>query len=218
MANFKTHIQIATITAGFGATVLLHQKHISQTEAIHLWLLGTACGVLPDIDSDNSHCLAIIFWAVALIAAAATLLSQLDNLPLHLTLAVSIAAFLAIHFVARPIFEQITIHRGVLHSVLGTAFFSLMIVDTAHLLGSHATQSWLLGGFCALGCLTHLVLDELYSVDFMGAALKRSFGSALKLYDYGNYWTLFLMGGACIAMGYVAPDIQPVISLFTNQR
>jgi hypothetical protein len=44
-------------------------------------------------------------------------------------------------------------------------------------------QSWLLGFFMTLGYLIHLVLDELFSVDFTGVRVRRSFGTALKPLD-----------------------------------
>ena len=35
-----------------------------------------------------------------------------------------------------------------------------------------------------LGYILHLSMDEIYSVDFLGRRIKRSFGSALKLVDF----------------------------------
>ena len=43
------------------------------------------------------------------------------------------------------------------------------------------TPAWLVGVFLTGGFLVHLTLDELYSVDLLGARMKRSFGTALKL-------------------------------------
>ena len=41
--------------------------------------------------------------------------------------------------------------------------------------------AWLAGGFMLIGYLTHLILDEIYSVDVMDTRIKASFGTALKL-------------------------------------
>ena len=51
------------------------------------------------------------------------------------------------------------------------------------LLQTSELQSWLLGTFMTLGYIVHLALDELYSVDFTGVRVRRSFGSALKIID-----------------------------------
>ena len=55
--------------------------------------------------------------------------------------------------------------------------------DLQPLLGRNAGVAWLAGGFMAIGYLTHLILDEIYSVDVMDTRLKASFGTALKLID-----------------------------------
>src|SRR5262249_42268793 len=42
-------------------------------------------------------------------------------------------------------------------------------------------NSWISGLFVFIGYLTHLTLDELYSVDLTGTKIKKSFGTALKI-------------------------------------
>lgn len=43
------------------------------------------------------------------------------------------------------------------------------------------------------GFLIHLLLDEIYSIDLAGTRLKKSFGTAIKLYDKNNYFTSTLV-------------------------
>jgi hypothetical protein len=38
------------------------------------------------------------------------------------------------------------------------------------------------------GFLTHLILDEIYSIDVHGVRLKKSFGTALKFYSTRGWW------------------------------
>jgi hypothetical protein len=62
-----------------------------------------------------------------------------------------------------------------------------MLLTTAfafHVLGEIPFMAWLFGLFVFLGFVLHLVLDELYSVDFMNTRIKRSFGTALKILDW----------------------------------
>ena len=47
-------------------------------------------------------------------------------------------------------------------------FWFLTAAVFHHLMGQHEGVAWLAGGFVFVGYLTHLVLDELYSVDLMG--------------------------------------------------
>jgi hypothetical protein len=46
---------------------------------------------------------------------------------------------------------------------------------------NHVLRVWMAGAI-TVGCLTHLVLDECFSVDLRGQRLKRSFGTAVKLW------------------------------------
>ena len=52
------------------------------------------------------------------------------------------------------------------------------------LLGRNDGVAWLAAGFMAIGYLTHLTLDEIYSVDVMDTRIKASFGTALKPVDF----------------------------------
>lgn len=59
-----------------------------------------------------------------------------------------------------------------------------------------------------LGYITHLILDECYSVNLSGFELKRSFGTALKLLSL-RYWkasTLFLLLGLVFVEATPAPN------------
>lgn len=61
MANFNTHFNVATVTTGLAAATLLSADHITLNAALGLWFLGSIGGLLPDVDSDNSTSLDIIF-------------------------------------------------------------------------------------------------------------------------------------------------------------
>ena len=50
-----------------------------------------------------------------------------------------------------------------------------------------------MGLFVLIGFIIHLVLDEIYSVDVEGAVIKKSFGTALKLFDYHSWRASGLM-------------------------
>jgi hypothetical protein len=50
-------------------------------------------------------------------------------------------------------------------------------------LGRPEGVAWLAGAFMFAGYITHLTLDEIYSVDVMDTRIKASFGTALKPLD-----------------------------------
>ena len=54
--------------------------------------------------------------------------------------------------------------------------------------------------------IIHLLLDELYSVDFMNRRIKRSFGTALKLVDTRYAYTSSLIVALCIGLYFITPS------------
>jgi len=70
-----------------------------------------------------------------------------------------------------------------------------------HLLGWALHFAWLAAAFVCGGYLIHLLLDELYSVNFMGSTLKKSFGSALTLFNRSS-WLSYLLLYAIVGAGF----------------
>lgn len=207
MANFRKHLEVATIGSGFAATVLLGADIISSTEALILWGLGTLGGILPDIDSDHSTALEIVF-AIVSVTSILSVLSQLSFVPSILEIwLIIVIGYVFINRGIRPVFEALTVHRGVFHSLLAVVFFGALGVAVSYY-GTYfnAFQSWLAGSFIAFGYLIHLTLDEIYSVDFMNATVKRSFGTALKPIETKRLWTSASMLVVTVALVFVSPD------------
>lgn len=70
------------------------------------------------------------------------------------------------------------------HSIAAAILFmQASVAISANLFIQSALLSWSIGLMVFIGFITHLLLDELYSVDFMGRRIKRSFGTALKIID-----------------------------------
>ncbi len=219
MANFKTHIQISAISSGVLSTSLLGANIVNSTEAVLLWIVGTLGGVLPDVDSDNSTTLNILFGIITLLSITAVL-SQLGEGVSTLEIWVVIALVYGFtNWFVRPIFESYTVHRGIFHSLLSSVFISaLSIVIAYELTYLNAIMSWLMGLFIFIGYITHLVLDEVYSVDFSNVRVKRSFGTACKLYEYKNIKAslLMLLLVGCIFL--MAPNTQGVKSTLLSKH
>ena len=209
MANFQKHIEISTIGSGIASTILFGAGLINHIEVMTLWVAGAFGGILPDIDSDNSTTIKIIFFIIS----AISICIGLSQLPLNIsTLEIwlfIIFSYAVINLIISPVFKSITVHRGVFHSLLGGVFFGLLTVVSAYqLTGLNSFLSWLTGFFIFLGYLIHLTLDEIYSVDFMNARIKRSFGTALKLFSYNNLKTSGLMLIVTVALSFLTPTIS----------
>ncbi len=102
-----------------------------------------------------------------------------------------------------PLFKRITVHRGMLHSVPFTLLFAEIVFWFVQPFSMEVRL--LLAGTAWTGALSHLLLDEIYSVDFDGkqlVRLKRSFGTAFKFWDSRYpvtsaflYILVFVVGG-----------------------
>lgn len=206
MANFKTHFQFATIGSGLAATAFLGTEILSPSEAFLCWVMGTVGGILPDIDSDNSHSLSILFGAISVVACFLTAMYWVKALPLFWVWIACATVFFLVQIVVRYIFERFTVHRGIFHSLLASLFFMFFVVAAADQLGSDGTAAWFLGLFTAFGYFLHLLLDEIYSVDFMNVTIKRSFGSAVKIWDARNVGTTLAMSTATFVAFMATPS------------
>ncbi|MCK5353801.1 MAG: metal-dependent hydrolase [Methyloprofundus sp.] len=206
MANFNTHLFVAASASGIAVTGLYNKQLIEFLEAPWFIFLGTLGGLLPDIDADNSRPLKLLFAALATFSAVLIIMTYKDQTKLPALFILASSAFLTVRFPLLSIFKRLTVHRGVFHSVLSAVFFTLSTVCISQR-GFHTTAhfSWLSGLLIGFGFIVHLLLDELFSVDLSNAQLKRSFGSAFKLFSLRYLSASFTMFCACIVLYHYAP-------------
>ncbi|MDM8546912.1 metal-dependent hydrolase [Candidatus Venteria ishoeyi] len=192
MASFSTHFTVGAAVSAMAATALVSIGKIDTEAALLLTFAGTLGGILPDIDSDHSRPLQIVFVALYALCAY-ILIDQLRGLSILELWVVLAGSYFLFRYALLPAFRAWTIHRGIFHSVLAGIFFCFL---TCALLFQfyqlNPGLSWLGGGFVFLGFIAHLLLDEFYSVDFNGKRLKRSFGTALKLVNTRNWGNTFI--------------------------
>ena len=180
MANFNTHFTGAAVATTLAASTTVSMGLVNSSEVVTLWFLGVVGGLLPDIDSDDSSSLRLIFNIFGLVVVLFVAMAFYPLMSIVGLWFAGALAFAAIRYVVQPLFEMLTVHRGSLHSILAMVMFALLAVHISALCGKDLIFSWLCGIFILFGGLVHLTLDELYSVDLAGMEFKRSFGSALK--------------------------------------
>lgn len=184
MANFNTHITGAAAFSGLLSTMFLKAGFVSIPEAFVLAFGGMVGGILPDIDLKHSHPSKIVFTTLAVLIALTWVFSSNAALSVVELWIFGLALFLVIRYPVWAVFHRFTVHRGSLHSVAAALMFAVVSVVLAHRsFNQEAEFAWFVGLFIFIGCLFHLLLDELYSVDFTGVRIKRSFGSAMKIVD-----------------------------------
>lgn len=207
MANFTTHIAVGTVVSGALATLTLAADVIPRDALVAVTLAGVLGSVLPDIDLKDSRPSRAMFAGLGIFFSFAVLFSNAGKYSIVELWMLWLGTLVGVRYGLHAIFHRFAVHRGIWHSILATVFFALATtVVFKYILGEGDGISWLAGGFMAIGCLTHLILDEIYSVDVMDTRLKASFGTALKLVDIHHWQHTVAMMIAVAGLAAVAPS------------
>lgn len=206
MANFRTHLGTGTVVSGLLATLAFAASIVNDQDLLSIALAGVLGSILPDVDLQKSRPSRIIFFFLAIFFSFCILFAQSGQLSVLELWIVWLGVFVGVRYLAQLLFHHFAVHRGIFHSVLAALFFMFVtaIVFT-HILGKEPLVSWIAGVFLFLGYMVHLSLDELYSVDFEGNRVKRSFGTALKLYEYRNIKTSGAMAIITLGLFWLTP-------------
>ncbi len=183
MANFQTHFNVAAFVSGLGAGTMYYSGLVDKPDATLLFVGGIIGGILPDIDSDNSTPTKIMQYIFANLISFFILFKYIGMYPILNLALIWIISFMGVmllfHF-----FNKLTTHRGMFHSIpAGFIFWFSFSLLFYYIFKFNYLISWYFGMFVFLGFITHLILDEIYSVDLSGARMKKSFGTALKLWN-----------------------------------
>jgi len=209
MANFNTHLSVAAVASGLISTLCLQVGFVDSQDAMLLILMGTIGGILPDIDLQYSHPSRIIFSVLGLIFSFLWVLSAENSLSVSELWVIGALIYCGIRYGLWKVFNRYTKHRGAIHSVAAAALSMLVTtVISFHIYEKNAFTAWLIGFVVFIGFIIHLLLDELYSVDFMNRRIKRSFGTALKLVDTRYATTSSLMIVLCIGLYFITPSAE----------
>ncbi len=198
MAGFKTHITVSSILGvGYGAAAFGYYHFPPSTCILAAGLCGVS-GMLPDLDSGPGRPL---HESCTFVAAAVPMMLidrfEAWGLNHEMMVLVGAAIYFLIRFGMPEVLKRLTVHRGMFHS-LPTA---LIFGELTFLLSSGVDVRLRLfkAGGVVLGFLSHLILDEIWSVEFFSKhpGLKKSFGTAFKLVGKGwmpNLCTFTLLG------------------------
>src|SRR5215510_7109153 len=219
MAEFRTHLAVASTVSGVLAIGTMVAGVATPKEVVLLFFAGTMGGVLPDIDSDHTIPVQILFSVLAVGLAFMSVFSRADTYSVVELSILWLAVYLFVRHGLYKIFAKFTVHRGIFHSQLAALFFLLFNAAVAyHVFGLSAVTSWLVGCFVALGYMIHLTLDEIYSVDITGARVKKSFGTALKFASFEGLKTSLALGAATVALFFATPPMSDFAHALGSQR
>lgn len=212
MANFTTHIGVGTIVSGALATLTLAADVIAPENIVAVTLAGVLGSVLPDIDLKDSRPSRAMFAGLAVFFSFAVLFNAATKLSVAELWILWLGTLATVRYGFHYVFHRLSVHRGIWHSLLAAAFSGIATaVVFYHGLGRPDGVAWLAAGFMVAGYLTHLILDEIYSVDVMDTRIKASFGTALKIIDTRHAGASLAMISAVLAVAYVAPPAKTFV-------
>ncbi len=184
MASYKGHLAFSA-SLGFVYGGLAHSRmEFDPATAMVGTALTTVGGLLPDLDSDSGVPVRELFGLAAVLVPMLMYRRLMDahfsDEDLFLFLG---SVYLLIRYVVSRIFKHVTVHRGMFHSIPAMLIAGMLVYLAYH----HPlirTRIFLAVGVM-IGFLSHLVLDELCSVDFQGITIKlnKSAGSAVKFFS-----------------------------------
>ncbi len=230
MAGFRTHITVSSMF-GVGYAGVLHTMYgvPLPTAAVAGTLCGVA-GMLPDLDSDGGIPLReVMSFAAATVPIL--FINRLESLELsrNTIVLISIGLYLFVRFGVAGMIRKFTVHRGMFHSIPAVLIFG----GITYLLtgGRPVYERYIMAGGVMAGAMSHLILDEIYSIEFSSGRwrTKKSFGTALKFWGgsgkstMATYAKLAVVGAGVVGepgalKNFVAnrPQISEAINIVTQ--
>jgi membrane-bound metal-dependent hydrolase YbcI (DUF457 family) len=222
MASYRGHLTLSSAVGIVYGGAGVNPLEFDPATALLAAGVTAVGGMLPDLDSNSGRPVREMF------SLAATFAALMIMPRLHFTtfsqeesLVVMGLMYIFIRYGLSRIFNRLTVHRGMFHSIPAMLIAGLLM----YLTYSHAKVSVRIYLACGvmLGFLSHLVLDELFSVNFEGVTIRLNSyaGSALKFFSPSKIATcttyLLLVGLSYVAYHdftrsrrYQLPDLESV--------
>ena len=185
MASFRGHVAFASVLGGVYGGVGSVVFGFDWGPVFLGAGLTTIGGLMPDLDSDSGVPVRELF-SLAAVMTPLLLVRRLHHagLTAEQILALMAAVYVLVRYGGAALFKRFTVHRGMFHSLPAMAVAGLLIY-----LGDHRADPRVrlfLAGGVMLGYFSHLLLDEIYSVDLLGRKmirLNKYAGTAVKFYS-----------------------------------
>jgi membrane-bound metal-dependent hydrolase YbcI (DUF457 family) len=177
VGNYHQHVGFATsfgIVYAVGTYMLAGLHWLYGSIAALLAILG---GLLPDIDSATvSGTLGIL----AALEAVHLIKGGSREVSFEMTLWVMLLSYSLVRRGMRSLAKYLMVHRGISHSVptLAVWMSAIYLYYPSQLHVIRVMMAVAVG----LGFFSHLLLDEMFSVDISNARVNRAFGTAMKFW------------------------------------
>ncbi len=185
MAGYREHVTVSGLLGVAYASAAMFMFGYSLIQACIAAVLTWISGMLPDLDSESGKPIRELFGVVAAIAPL-MLMQHVNAMGVNGDRAMlfSLISYGVVRYGGAFLLAKLTVHRGMFHSIP-----ALLIAAELTFLAYHTDDfrvRMLMAVGVGLGFLSHLMLDEMYSVQWDGAKVKlaKSSGSAMKF--WGN--------------------------------
>lgn len=187
MASFQQHLNLSVIASGVIIVPLHHAGFLTPNEAVIALIFGIIGGVLPDLDLEYSKPSQILFQILSIFSPMLIIIYFFKDIPVLYNIIIWFLLSFFFYFILRKILGQFTVHRGIFHTIpMGILFAQITLFISQNILHQSDLFSSILAFFIFFGFMTHLILDEIFSINIHGIKMKKSFGTAFKLYDKNN--------------------------------
>lgn len=206
MPGFQVHITGASIVgAGYAGAAW----YVGGMHPMTCLLGGGLCavaGMLPDLDSGSGTPVReSVAFAAAIVPMILVHRIHQSGLPIEAVILLGAAIYAAIRFGVSWLLENYTVHRGMFHSLPAAAIAG----QVTYLAFWHEDplRRYYVASAVVLGFLTHLVLDEIWSVrnGQFGPKAKKGFGTAMKFHG-PVLWSTIVSYVLVVALGLVAAN------------
>ena len=204
MADFKAHTSVGTLWGLLLGTVSVISDFCSLIGGIVILFLAATSSAAPDIDSDTGRPRELVLSFLGIAIPIVLLFNISDSTSSENILAATLISFFLVRYILGYLLAKFTVHRGLWHSIPAAVLCSeityLLFFDLPVKVRLLYALS-VLGGF-----ISHLLLDEMYSVKVLALDTKRSFGTALKftrpskLQTFFLYFLIFCSAVGCICI------------------
>ena len=204
MTDFKAHTSVGTLWGLLLGTVSVISDFCSLIGGIVILFLAATSSAAPDIDSDTGRPRELVLSFLGIAIPIVLLFNISDSTSSENILAATLISFFLVRYILGYLLAKFTVHRGLWHSIPAAVLCSeityLLFFDLPVKVRLLYALS-VLGGF-----ISHLLLDEMYSVKVLALDTKRSFGTALKftgpskLQTFLLYFLIFCSALGCICI------------------
>jgi len=196
MASFPVHFTTSSTTGAILGIASIYWLDFDWGAAVSVAVYCALGGAVPDLDSDSGiparemFNLVSVFFPLLLYHRL-----EQEGLTSEQVFACMVGIYLIIRFGLKRLFRKFTVHRGMFHSVPAMLIYALVVYltgsQTQGVEAAGANQDMrhfhraVLGFAAGVGVLTHLVLDEIWAVNWEGMTfhLNQFAGSAVKMWS-----------------------------------